>query len=77
MKHTISNTSSQLNAPKWTFTSDSCGYMLFKDGLPQGGARTMGTRTHTEDGRRRHWKHIKADTRENRDRKNSQEVSPC
>ena len=49
----------------WTFTSDSCGYMLFKDGVPQGGVGTMGTATHTADGRRRHWKHIKADRKEN------------
>ena len=50
-----------MNSPKWTFTSDSCGYVLFKDGVPQDGARTLGTRTHTSDGRRRHWKHVQAD----------------
>lgn len=42
-----------MNSPKWTFTSDSCGYMLFKDGVSQGGAATLGTATHTSDGRRR------------------------
>jgi hypothetical protein len=46
---------------KWTFTSDSCGYMLYRDGVPQGGARTLGTATHTSDGRVRHWKHRRAD----------------
>lgn len=45
----------------WTFTSDSRGYMLFKDGVPQGGAGTLSTRTHTRDGQRRHWRHIRAD----------------
>jgi hypothetical protein len=49
----------------WTYTSDSCGYMLFHDGKPQGGARTLGTATHTSDGRRRHWRHVKADREEN------------
>ncbi len=38
---------------KWTYTSDSCGYMLYKDGVAQGGAATLGTATHTSDGRRR------------------------
>ena len=46
---------------RWTFTSDSCGYMLYLDGKPQGGARTLGTATHTSDGRRRAWQHIRAD----------------
>ena len=46
---------------RWTYTSNSCGYMLYLDGKPQGGAGTLGSRTHTSDGRRRHWTHIKAD----------------
>jgi hypothetical protein len=50
-----------MNSPKWTYTSDSCGYMLFKDGVAQSGARTLGTATHTSDGRRRHHKHRAAD----------------
>ena len=45
----------------WTYTSDSCGYMLYKDGEPCGGARTLGTATHTSDGRRRNHRAIKAD----------------
>ncbi|MFK4706012.1 hypothetical protein ABIC83_002851 [Roseateles asaccharophilus] len=48
--------------PAWTFTSNSCGYMLFKNGEPQGGAGTLGTATHTRDGRARHWKHRRADS---------------
>lgn len=51
----------------WTFTSDSCGYMLYLDGKPQGGARTNGTATHTADGRVRHWKHRRADIKMHRD----------
>lgn len=51
----------------WTFTSDSCGYMLFRDGVCKGGARTMGTATHTSDGKRRHWKHVKADRKQHRE----------
>ena len=47
----------------WTFTSDSLGYMLFLDGEPQGGARSIGTVSHTSDGRVRHWKHRKADAK--------------
>ena len=47
----------------WTFTSDSCGYMLYKDGVAQGGAGTRGSATHTSDGRRRHPKHRIADTK--------------
>lgn len=50
----------------WTYTSDSCGYMLFKDGKSAGGARTMGTRTHTSDGRRRAWQNVRKDIAENR-----------
>jgi hypothetical protein len=46
---------------RWTYESDSCGYMLYFDGKPQGGARTLGTATHTSDGRVRHWKHRLAD----------------
>lgn len=46
---------------RWTFTSDSCGYILYLDGKPQGGAGTLGTATHTEDGRRRAWQHVRAD----------------
>lgn len=47
----------------WTYTADSLGYMLFCDGLPQGGARSLGTVSHTSDGRVRHWKHRQADTK--------------
>ena len=47
----------------WTYTSDSCGYMLYRDSVPQGGARTLGTATHTADGRRRHWRHRTADSK--------------
>ena len=50
---------------KWTYTYDSCGYMLFCDGKPQGGARTLGTATHTSDGRRRAWQHRRADLKAN------------
>lgn len=50
-----------MNSGLWTFTSNSCGYMLFCDGKPQGGAGTAGTATHTSDGRVRHWKHRRAD----------------
>ncbi len=45
----------------WTFTSNSLGYLLYKDGKPQGGACTLGPATHTADGRRRHWRHVRAD----------------
>lgn len=45
----------------WTFTSNSTGYMLYKDGVPMGGARTLGTATHTTDGRIRHWRNKRAD----------------
>jgi hypothetical protein len=54
-------------AARWTFTSDSCGYMLFLDGKPQGGAGTRGTASHTIDGRVRHWKHRRADAAEYHD----------
>lgn len=47
----------------WTFKSDSLGYMLFKDGEPQGGARSLGSYSHTSDGRVRHWKHRRADAK--------------
>ena len=50
-----------MNSPKWTYASDACGYMLFKDGVAQGGARTLGTATHTSDGRRRHYKAVVKD----------------
>ena len=49
----------------WTYTSDSCGYMLFRNGIPQGGARILGTATHTSEGKIRHWKHRRADIKEN------------
>jgi len=49
-------------ALEWTYTSDSCGYMLYKAGIPQGGARTLGTATHTSDGRRRSYVIRKADS---------------
>ncbi len=55
----------QDSAKRWTFTSDSCGYMLYFDGKPQGGARTLGTATHTSDGRLRHWRHRRADAKAN------------
>lgn len=47
----------------WTYTSDSLGYMLFLDGKPQGGARSMGTYTTTYDGRRRSWQARRADAK--------------
>lgn len=47
----------------WTFTSDSCGYMLYHDGKPMGGAGTLGTASHTRDGRVRHGKHRRADAK--------------
>lgn len=47
--------------PAWTFTSCSTGYTLFKNGERQGGAGTLGTSTHTRDGRVRHWRHRRAD----------------
>ena len=47
----------------WTYTSDSCGYMLFYKGKPVRGARTLGTATHTSDGRIRHWRHRRADVK--------------
>lgn len=46
---------------RWTFTSNSCGYMLYLDGKPQGGVRTLGTATNTSDGRRRSRQNRKAD----------------
>ena len=46
---------------KWTFTSDSCGYTLLHNGLPRGGAMTLGTATHTRYGKVKHWKHRRAD----------------
>ena len=45
----------------WTYSATSTGYTLFKDGKQMGGAMTLGTSTHTSDGRRRHWKHKRAD----------------
>lgn len=47
----------------WTYTSNSCGYMLYKDGKPMGGAGTNSTPTHTKDGRIRHWQHRRADAK--------------
>jgi hypothetical protein len=47
----------------WTYTSNSCGYMLYKDGVSQGGVGTLGTKTHTSDGRRRHHTAIRADVK--------------
>jgi len=47
----------------WTFTSDSCGYVLLKDGAPQGGVGTLGTASHTGDGRVRAWQHRRADAK--------------
>lgn len=47
----------------WTFESDSCGYRLFENGELRGGAGTLGTATHTSDGRRRAWQHRRADAR--------------
>lgn len=52
-----------IHVPGWTYTSDSCGYTLFKDGVMQGGGRTLGTATHTADGRIRHWRHRRADSK--------------
>jgi hypothetical protein len=47
--------------PLFTYTSNSCGYTLFKDGAAVGGAMTLSTATHTSDGRVRHWRHRRAD----------------
>ena len=47
----------------WTYTSNSCGYMLYKDGKPVRGAGTDSTSTHTRDGRIRHWRHRQADVK--------------
>lgn len=55
------------DVPRWTFTSDSCGYLLYMDGVLQGGASTLGTRTHTSDGRRRHWTNVEMDRRMHRE----------
>lgn len=51
--------------PVWTYTSNATGYMLFKDGIPQFGASTLGTATHTADGKRKAWQNIRADIKEN------------
>ena len=50
-----------MSLPERTFTSGSCGYMLFKDGVAQGGASTLGTPTHTSAGKRKHPKTVAAD----------------
>lgn len=42
----------------WTFTSDSKGYMLFKDGVAQGGASTLPDNAYQRT--RRHWRHVRA-----------------
>ena len=47
--------------PLWTFTSSATGYMLFRDGKPQGGAGTLGTASRTADGRRKHWRNVQKD----------------
>jgi hypothetical protein len=47
-------------AAHWTYTSNSTGYMLFKDGVPQGGAGTIDN-DHAK--RKRNWQHIRADVR--------------
>lgn len=44
-----------------TFTYNSTGYMIYRDGKPIGGVGTRGTASHTSDGRKRHWKHRRAD----------------
>ncbi len=36
----------------WTFTADCKGYMLYRDGVPQGGAGVLE--------RPRHWRHQRA-----------------
>lgn len=46
---------------KWTYTSGSCGYTLFNDGVSQGGAKTLGSATHTSAGKRKHPKTVAAD----------------
>lgn len=51
----------------WTFASNSQGYMLFKDGVAQGGAKTLGTAIHTSDGRRRSWQARQADVKMHHD----------
>lgn len=54
-------TNSRAQGPLFTYTSNSCGYMLFKDGAALGGSTTLGTTTHSSDGRVRHWRHRSAD----------------
>jgi hypothetical protein len=49
------------HTPAFTFTSDSCGYMLYFNGNPIGGARTLGTATRTSSGTKRHWRNIAKD----------------
>lgn len=48
-------------AAVWTYTSTATGYMLYKNGVPQGGAGTLGTVSHTSDGRRKHWRNVQKD----------------
>ncbi len=43
-----------------TYTSDSRGYMLFKDGQPIGGA---GTIARAWEKKKRHWRHVRADVK--------------
>ena len=51
----------------FTYESDSCGYRIFCDGKPIGGATTQGTATHTSDGRRRSPQTTRKDAREHND----------
>ena len=53
--------------PRYTYSSNSCGYTVFKDGAAVGGATTLGTATHTCDGHVRHWRHRRADFKMFRD----------
>lgn len=47
----------------WTFESNAQGYMLFQNGEPVGGAGTLGTATHASNGKRRHWRHVRANAK--------------
>lgn len=51
-------------SPVWTYTSSATGYKLYKNGVPQGGASTLGTATRTADGRRKHWRNVRKDIAE-------------
>ena len=50
-------------ANDWTYSSNSCGYMLYYKDKAIMGAASGGTVTHTADGRVRHWRHRVADVK--------------